>query len=1092
MSFRVQLTALLAFLFLILSFSTFPQTHISEGNVNGKWIKQNSPYYIDGEIKIPYGKKLIIEQGVKVIFTGHHKLIVNGILEAKGNKQDSIYFFPSDTSVGWHGIRFIEAEDFSTLEYCILKYGKAYTSEELKINNKIDLKNGTDLSEGFDAEGGAILIDKSNPIIEQCFISNNTATLSGGGMAIKNYSNPKIRYCQIKNNTALFWCGGGINCFNYSNPLIEDCTITDNYAENLGGGINIQNYCSPLIDKCTIDRNFAEDRGGGICFYTSAKPIVQNSTISRNSSPLGGGIYIDEFYNKFREQPGKFAIQIIDVKIDNNSAEYGGGIWLRDTQGELSGVTICNNKAMLGGGVHIEHNPAYFRFSPEHFCNVYMNFARIMGNDFFRLGGGNTMTFPLDTFSVKHYSELNVEPIENFILVIKNFKLTQVNADLYVSPGGDDSNSGISSSDPLKSLKIAFLKILADSTSPRAIYMDEGEYIFSETNDVLMLSKHKYVSLKGSGFTEVIFGTDRITVFTPWWLTIWVLIIYALIIVAIILITLNIRIKRVKIKSELERERFEAHKMHEIDELKTRFFTNISHEFRTPLTLILGPAKLLLERFKDDKAKDELDLIHRSARKLNRLVDELLDISRIDAGEMKLKACPYNFVSLAKEIVLSFHSLAERKNIIFKLNCDEKEIIAYLDRDKIDKILSNILSNAFKFTPEGGRVEVEILRKENDVQVIIFDTGTGIPKDKIDKIFDRFYQVEGNHTREQEGTGIGLALTKELIQLHKGKIEVESTEGKGSKFRLSFPLGRVHLKPEEICEEDNLIDKDKEKVRTNTEPEDFIEIKNENKIDIESAEKSSLPTLLIVEDNADVRKYFMMILENQYSIIEAKDGEEGLNKSFEQIPDLIISDIMMPKLDGFQLCNKIKTDSRTSHIPIIMLTAKATMKDKINGLEIGADDYIMKPFEASELKARIKNLLQQRKRLHEHFQKHGLFEIEEQNITSLDQKFIQNSIEVINNNLSNTNLGVELLASNLAISKWVLNKKLSALTGDTPAELIKRIRLSKAAKLIEHSTGNISEIALEVGFTNPAYFAECFKKQFGLSPSQYHNSSTIN
>ena len=311
----------------------------------------------------------------------------------------------------------------------------------------------------------------------------------------------------------------------------------------------------------------------------------------------------------------------------------------------------------------------------------------------------------------------------------------------------------------------------------------------------------------------------RIIINPPWWRTTWAYIFYVLFILAIIYFTWKMQLKRIKVKHEFELSRFEAQKLQEMDEIKTRFFTNISHEFRTPLTLILGPAKQLLERLKDEKAKDELNLIHRSARKLNRLVDELLDISRIDAGEMKLKACPYNFVSLAKEIVLSFHSLAERKNIIFKLNCNE------------NKILSNILSNAFKFTPEGGRVEVEILRKTNDVQIIISDTGTGIPKDKIDKIFDRFYQVEGNHTREQEGTGIGLALTRELVQLHKGRIEVESAEGKGSTFRLSFPLGRVHLKPEEIVEPDKektcqpLADEDKEKARTNTELEDFIKIK---------------------------------------------------------------------------------------------------------------------------------------------------------------------------------------------------------------------------------------------------------------------------
>ena len=525
--------------------------------------------------------------------------------------------------------------------------------------------------------------------------------------------------------------------------------------------------------------------------------------------------------------------------------------------------------------------------------------------------------------------------------------------------------------------------------------------------------------------------------------------------------------------------------------VQSNFFTNISHEFRTPLTLILGPAKQILEQSKDEKTKTKADLIHRSARKLNRLVDELLDISKIESGEMKLKAFPVNLVSIVKEMSLSFYSLAERKKITFKLNTDEDEIITYIDKDKFDKILSNVLSNAFKFTPEGGKVEVKILRVENEVHIIISDNGVGIAKDHIDKIFDRFYQVDGSHTREQGGTGIGLALTKELIDLHKGKIETESEEGKGSTFTLIFLLGKAHLKPEEICENERDKEKEYEKKQEKIifETDELFERKGKNIIDIDSADKTEKQSLIIVEDNSDVRKYIIGILDHKYNIFEAIDGEEGLNKSFEHIPDLIISDVMMPKMDGFAMCSKLKTDARTSHIPIIILTAKATMNDKINGLETGADDYIMKPFEASELLARIKNLLEQRKRLHEHFRKHGLFEIDEQKITSLDHNFIQKSIEVINNNLSNTNFSVEFLSDNLSISKSVLNKKLSALTGETPAELIKRIRLCKAAKLIEHNTGNISEIALEVGFNNPAYFAECFKKQFGISPSQYHSNS---
>ena len=446
--------------------------------------------------------------------------------------------------------------------------------------------------------------------------------------------------------------------------------------------------------------------------------------------------------------------------------------------------------------------------------------------------------------------------------------------------------------------------IFTDAKKRTATYtnLDPGEYTFR---------------VKGSnndGIWNEAGSSIKIIILPPWWRTIWAYIFYILFIASIIYITWKTQLKKLKVKHEFEMSRFEAKKLHEVDEIKTKFFTNISHEFRTPLTLILGPAKQLSEESIDEKTKIKADLIHRSARKLNRLVDELLDISKIESGEMKLKACPINLVSVVKEKSLPFYSLAERKNITFKLNCDDKEIIAYIDKDKVDKIITNVLSNAFKFTPEGGKVEVEILRKENEVHIIISDTGIGIPKDHIVKIFDRFYQVDGSHTREQEGTGIGLALTKELIDLHKGKIEVESEESKGSIFKLIFPLGKDHLRPEEICQEEKEKDfEQEEKIIFST--DEFIETKEKHTVDAESLQKNSKPLLLIVEDNSDVRKYISMILENHYQIIEAKDGEEGLSKSYEHIPDLIISDVMMPKMDGFQLCSKLKTDSQNKSYP---------------------------------------------------------------------------------------------------------------------------------------------------------------------------------
>lgn len=539
--------------------------------------------------------------------------------------------------------------------------------------------------------------------------------------------------------------------------------------------------------------------------------------------------------------------------------------------------------------------------------------------------------------------------------------------------------------------------------------------------------------------------------------------------------------------------------------IQNNFFANISHEFRTPLTLILGPIKQLIDTANNSNTTEQLNLIYRSAKKLNRLVDELLDISKIESGEMKLNAVPVNLVVVVNEICISFYPLAERKKINFKVHIEEKIIIVFIDRNKFEKILNNVLSNAFKFTPEGGSVEVEVqnhpelvsgsyvdieklnrVQLDSNVEIFVRDTGIGIPPDHLDKIFDRFYQVDGSNTRPQEGTGIGLALTKELIELHKGKIEVESEEGQGSIFKLYFPLGKDHLNPNEICE----VEPEKEQETVSVLFDEFVERKDEPKNDIKLSEKMELPSLLIVEDNSDVRTYITKILGKNYNICEATDGENGFDKSIDKIPDLIISDIMMPKLDGFKLCNRLKNDARTSHIPIIMLTAKATLDDKLNGLEFGADDYIMKPFEASELKTRIKNLLEQRKRLHEHYYKNGFVNFDYDKITSQDQMFLKKLSSTIIENISDSSFSVELLAESLAVSKSLLLKKTEALTGESPIELIKRIRLTKAAKLIENNFGNVTQVGLEVGFNNPSYFAECFKKQFGVAPSQYSKTKS--
>ena len=596
--------------------------------------------------------------------------------------------------------------------------------------------------------------------------------------------------------------------------------------------------------------------------------------------------------------------------------------------------------------------------------------------------------------------------------------------------------------------------------------LDPGEYVFR---------------VKGSnsdGYWNEAGASIKIIILPPWWRTNLAYFIYFLLIGSIVYFTWKAQLRRIKIKHEYEMSKFESQKLHEVDELKTRFFTNISHEFRTPLTLILGPAKDIIGSAKEIKIKQNAGVIRRNAVRLLSLVNQLLDLSKLEAGRMKLQAREENIIPLLKGLVLSFSSYAERKKITLRVNTIEEKVNVFLDRDKIEKIVNNLLSNSFKFTPEGGKIYLTIEKLIKEIEIRISDSGVGIPKEEIPQIFDRFFQVDGSHTREQEGTGIGLALTKEFVELHKGKIDVQSEEGKGTTFIVRIPLGKEHLLPEEISEKEKEYMGDK----LILEPEDDITSKEENKIDVDLANKNSLPLLLIVEDNSDVRNYIKDNLNKEYKVLEAIDGEDGWNKSIEQIPDLIVSDVMMPKMDGFKLCEKLKTDERTSHIPVILLTAKAAKEDKMEGYETGADDYIMKPFEPDELRARIKNLILQRKRLHEHFQKQGLLELNKTNITPVDKKFIQKVYDTINAHISDAGLSMDAFAGHLNISKSLLHKKIVALAGEPPGELIRRVRLQKAAELIDKKFGNLSEVALEVGFNNPAYFSECFKKQFGVAP----------
>jgi signal transduction histidine kinase/DNA-binding response OmpR family regulator len=577
-----------------------------------------------------------------------------------------------------------------------------------------------------------------------------------------------------------------------------------------------------------------------------------------------------------------------------------------------------------------------------------------------------------------------------------------------------------------------------------------------------------------------------ITIFPPWWQTWWACTLYALSFIGLLYSGYRLRLRQVQLKQQVEIEHFQTEHLAEVDRLKSRFFSNISHEFRTPLTLILGPAEQMMDQSEDTTARQKLYLIKDNAKKLLGLVNQLLDFSRLESGVMKLQVSSGDIVRFLRRVVMSFESWAEKKKIMLEFKSEIEANEGLFDSDMLEKIMNNLMSNALKFTKEGGSVVVSVGfdptlggqkgSSEGTVVISVSDTGPGISPEHLPHIFDRFYRVDDTHTTE--GTGIGLALVKELVQLHHGTITAESEQGKGSVFTLTLPIEKSSYAEEEIGISPPQYEEH--------ESYEFTVYSEEIKPTTVTKVNEGKPIILIVEDNADLRKYICEFLDKDYAIRESGDGEMGYNAAMEIIPDLVISDIMMPKMDGIKLCRTIKQDVRTSHVPVILLTARAGTDSKIEGLETGADDYITKPFDVRELSARVKNLIEQRRQLRQKFSAGTVLKPGDVAVTSLDDDLLKRVIVAVEKNIGNEDFDVDSLAQEACLSRPHLNRKLRALTDLSPAEFIRYIRLQRARELLEKNAGNIADVAYQVGFGSPAYFSSCFHQRFGYSPSEVH------
>jgi len=590
--------------------------------------------------------------------------------------------------------------------------------------------------------------------------------------------------------------------------------------------------------------------------------------------------------------------------------------------------------------------------------------------------------------------------------------------------------------------------------------------------------------LKAISTDEVINKNLQIIILPPFWKSKLAKWIYFILLILVIFLLREIIIRNERKRIAIIKEREEAQRIHNLDMMKINFFTNMSHELRTPLTLIISPLEKLINQINDTSIQQHLYTIKKNAYRLLQIVNQLLDFRKLDAFGLQYNPSMNDIVSFTHDIVLSFSDIAEIKGINYIFNTNIKELVMEFDPDKYEKILYNLLSNAFKYTFEKGTIAIELNFHEeiniHEEKPILFgelilkikDNGIGITEDMKEKIFDQFVQGKNISSLIEQGTGIGLALVKEYVNIHKGTIEIESTEGKGSCFVVKLPVFKTS----------NKINK--------SELTETMVIQKEG-IDSELIIQGQ-KTMLIVEDNEELRFYLKDNFKEKYKIYEAENGQKGLSIAIKVIPDIIITDIMLPLMDGITLCKKIKSNENTSHIPVIILTALSDIDNQVKGIETGADDYIIKPFNFKILEAKINKLVEKQKNKQEVFSNKIVIEPKEIAITSLDEKFMQKALDIVEKNINNPQFTVESLSNEMGMSRMLLYKKILALTGKSPIEFIRTMRMKRAAQLLMKSQLNVSEIAFMVGFNDAKYFSMCFKKEFNMLPSEYKKNYSNN
>lgn len=850
-------------------------------------------------------------------------------------------------------------------------------------------------------------------------------------------------YNLLKDNSGNIWIGtygGGLNRFDPKTKRFYVYTFNDKVKGSISNNIirNIYEDTHKNLWVCTAD---------GLNKYNSKT----NSFVVYSTN---NGFASNVFNNLVQDQSGNLWIntatglsQFNPVTLTVKNFDEADGVY--------SHTAICKSASGIiysaGNQGVVYFNPKEIKFNqaiPPVFFSDFQVFNKSV------VPGKNSPVKQI--ISVAKEINLSYDQSEfSFEFVALNYTHSEKNEYAYMLEGFDKKFNYV-------------------GTQRKATYtnLNPGRYTF------------KVIASNNDGVWNTQGRSILIIITPPWYLTWWAYLIYAGLLSGAVYLYIIYREKQAKLRYEIKIAHFESEKEKELNEKKLSFFTNISHEFRTPLTLIINPVKELL--YKDDKNVDttNLNIVYRNARRLLSLVDQLLLFRKADSEADQLKIARLNLVSLCKEVYLCFTHQARMKRIRFEFEAPDEGVEIFADREKIEIALFNLLSNAIKFTPDDGRIRLSVKVFETNVEIEVEDSGCGISDNIGDKLYNRFYQDPNNSNSLKGGFGIGLYLVKSFVESHGGSVSHISKPGEGTTFRIDLPKGIGHLSPGVILEDTTTSSVFlKELIEDEVTANAIVEAANETVYEEQPGTEAK--TLVIIDDNKDIREYVKQMFKLEYKVYEAGNGEEGFYLIKEHLPDIIISDVMMPGMSGIELCNLVKEDMAISHIPVILLTASSSAEIKLKGIEGGADDYISKPFDKDILKARVTSLLKNRNTLQQYFYNEITLNTNTHKISVEYKSFLENCIRIVEAHLTDADFSTQMLADELKISTSSLYKKIKMISGQSANSFIRFVRLRKAAEMFIHTNNNILETSFLVGINDVKYFREQFKKLFNINPSEY-------